>query len=96
MSTRDPVADTATLVAAPDANPPKAPDSIPGSKLGAKDALQSLPMQELQAKLGSSPDGLSQAEATKRLAQYGRHEIEEKKTNEILKFLSISGAPSRG
>jgi H+-transporting ATPase len=93
MSARDPVADTATLVAAPDANPPKAPDSIPGSKLGAKDALQSLPMQELQAKLGSSSDGLSQAEATKRLAQYGRNEIEEKKTNKFLKFLGYFWGP---
>jgi H+-transporting ATPase len=93
MITRDPVADTATLVAAPDANPPKAPDSIPGSKLGAKDALQSLPMQELQAKLGSSSDGLSQAEATKRLAQYGRNEIEEKKTNKFLKFLGYFWGP---
>ena len=93
MSTRDPVAGTATLVAAPDTNPPKAQDSTPRSKLGAKDALQSLPMQELQGKLGSSPDGLSQAEATKRLAQYGPNEIEEKKTNEFLKFLSYFWGP---
>jgi len=28
-------------------------------------------MPELQAKLGSSPDGLSQVEAQKRLTQYG-------------------------
>ncbi|MGA9652714.1 MAG: cation-transporting P-type ATPase [Polyangia bacterium] len=28
-------------------------------------------MPELQARLGSSPDGLSQAEAEKRLTQYG-------------------------
>ena len=93
MTTRDPAAGTATPVAAPDANPPKAPDSIPGSKAGAKDALQSLPMPELQARLGSSPDGLSQAEAAKRLAQYGPNEIEEKKTNEFLKFLSYFWGP---
>jgi magnesium-transporting ATPase (P-type) len=93
MSRRDSIADTATLVAAPDANPLKAPDSIPGPKHGAKDALQSLPMQELQAKLGSSSDGLSQAEATKRLAQYGPNEIEEKKTNEFLKFLGYFWGP---
>jgi H+-transporting ATPase len=36
----------------------------------------------------------SQAEAQKRLAQYGPNEIAEKKTNEILKFLAISGALS--
>ena len=93
MTTRDPAAGTATPVAAPDTDPPKAPDSIPGSKAGAKDALQSLPMPELQAKLGSSPDGLSQAEAAKRLAQYGPNEIEEKKTNEFLKFLSYFWGP---
>ena len=79
MTTRNRAAGTATPVAAPDADPPKAPDSIPGSKAGAKDALQSLPMPELQARLGSSPDGLSQAEAAKRLAQYGPNEIEERK-----------------
>ncbi len=38
-------------------------------------------MPELEAKLGSSPDGLTQAEAQKRLTQYGPNEIEEKKTN---------------
>ncbi len=30
---------------------------------GAQDDLKTLPMPEVQAKLGSSPDGLSQAEA---------------------------------
>jgi len=38
-------------------------------------------MPELQKKLGSSPDGLSQAEAQTRLTQYGPNEIAEKKTN---------------
>ena len=64
------------------------PESKPGSKPDAKDDLKSLPMSELQAKLGSSPDGLTQAEAQKRLSQYGPNEIEEKKTNLFLKFLS--------
>jgi H+-transporting ATPase len=59
-----------------------------GSMSDAKDDLKSLSMPLLQSKLGSSPDGLSQAEARKRLIQYGPNEIEEKKTNEILKFLS--------
>ena len=40
-------------------------------KTDARDDLKSLPMPELQAKLRSSPDGLSQAEAQKRLTQYG-------------------------
>jgi H+-transporting ATPase len=50
-------------------------------------------MSELQAKLGSSPDGLSQEEAQKRLTQYGPNEIEEKKTNPLLKFLTYFWGP---
>ena len=50
-------------------------------------------MPDLQAKLGSSPDGLTQAEAQKRLAQYGPNEIAEKKPNEVLKFLSYFWGP---
>ena len=73
----------------PNADQPKAPESKPN----AKDDLKSLPMPELQAKLGSSPDGLSQAEAQKRLTQYGPNEIEEKKTNPFLKFLTYFWGP---
>ena len=51
----------------------------------SKDDLKTLPMPELQKKLGSTPDGLSQAEAEKRLTQYGPNEITEKKTNQLLK-----------
>ncbi len=81
---------------------PKTPDSKPASRLNgktpesrpqAKADLKSLPMSELEKNLGSSPDGLSQAEAQKRLAQYGPNEIEEKKTNLLLKFLSYFWGP---
>ena len=65
----------------------------PASKSEAKDDLKSLPLPEVEKKLGSSPDGLSQAEASKRLAQYGPNEIEEKKTNALLKFLSYFWGP---
>ena len=65
----------------------------PGSKPDAKDDLKSLPLPEVEKKLGSSPDGLSQTEAEKRLTQYGPNEIEEKKTNELLKFLSYFWGP---
>jgi magnesium-transporting ATPase (P-type) len=65
----------------------------PGSKLFAKDDLKSLPLAEVEKKLGSSPDGLTQAEAQIRLTQYGPNEIEEKKTNELLKFLSYFWGP---
>ena len=53
------------------------------------DDLKTLPMSELQTKLESSPDGLTQEEAQKRLVKYGPNEIEEKKTNQFLKFLII-------
>ena len=76
---------------------PKAPASKPGSKPGAKpdgkDDLKTLPLPEVEKKLGSSPDGLTQAEAQKRLTQYGPNEIEEKKTNQLLKFLSYFWGP---
>ena len=55
--------------------------------------LKSLPWRRCEKKLGSSPDGLTQAEAQKRLTQYGPNEIEEKKTNEFLKFLTYFWGP---
>jgi H+-transporting ATPase len=55
--------------------------------------LKSISMADLQTKLGSSAAGLTQAEAQKRLAQYGPNQIEEKKTNEYLKFLSYFWGP---
>jgi P-type E1-E2 ATPase len=73
----------------PIAHQAKAFESTPD----ANEDLKSLPLPELQAKLGSSPDGLSQVEAQKRLAQYGPNEIEEKKTNPFLKFLTYFWGP---
>jgi|CZKP01.1.fsa_nt_gi H+-transporting ATPase len=70
-------------------NQPK--DSDP--KPNAKDELKSLPMPELLKKLDSSKEGLSQAEAQKRLTQYGPNEIEEKKINPFLKFLTYYWGP---
>jgi H+-transporting ATPase len=55
--------------------------------------LKSISMADLQTKLGSTVAGLTQAEAQKRLAQYGPNQIEEKKTNEYLKFLSYFWGP---
>jgi len=73
----------------PNIDQPKAPESRPNAKVD----LKSLPMPELQAKLGSSPDGLSETEAQKRLTQYGPNEVEEKKTNPFLKFLTYFWGP---
>jgi H+-transporting ATPase len=56
-------------------------------------SLKTLAMPELMKKLGASADGLTQAEAVKRQAQYGPNQIEEKKTNEYLKFLSYFWGP---
>jgi H+-transporting ATPase len=68
-------------------------DSKPGSKPDPNAALKSMSMDALQAKLKSSPDGLTGAEAQKRLSQYGPNEIKEKKTNPLLKFLSYFWGP---
>ena len=76
-----------------DGAPPEAPDSKPGSKPDDKDDLKSLPLAEVEKRLGYSPDGLSQVEAQKRLTQYGPNEIEEKKANPLLKFLSYFWGP---
>lgn len=65
------------------------PASMPTKKYDIK----SLPMAELFKTLGSTPEGLSQVEAQKRLIQYGPNEIEEKKTNPFLKFLTYFWGP---
>ena len=77
----------------PNADQPKALESKPGSAPDAKADLKSLPLPEVQKKLGWSPDGLSQAEARIRLNQYGPNEIEEKQTNPLLKFLTYFWGP---
>ncbi|MGA8010280.1 MAG: HAD-IC family P-type ATPase, partial [Thiomonas sp.] len=81
----------------PNSDPPKPPASKhiakSETKPEAKDDLKSLPLAEVENKLGSSPKGLTQAEAAKRLTQYGPNEIEEKKTNLFLKFLSYFWGP---
>jgi H+-transporting ATPase len=50
--------------------PESKPGPAPGAKSDAQKNLKSIPMAELRTKLGSSPNGLTQADATKRLAQY--------------------------
>jgi H+-transporting ATPase len=80
----------------PNQDKPKDPNTKPGARPDAKDDLKSMPMPEVEKKLESSPDGLSQAEAEKRLTQYGPNEIEEKKTNPFLKFLTYFWGPFPG
>ena len=73
--------------------PESKPGAAPGAKSDAQKNLKSIPMAELQSKLRSSPNGLSQDEAKKRLAKYGPNEIAEKKDNPYLKFLSYFWGP---
>jgi H+-transporting ATPase len=55
--------------------------------------LQSLPLTELQTTLGASPEGLSDAEAQRRLAQYGYNEIAEQHTSPLRQFLTYFWGP---
>jgi H+-transporting ATPase len=74
------------------AAPSKGPHA-PISNHDPNESLKSMSMADLQAKLRSSLEGLTEAEAQKRLSQYGPNELEEKKTNEVLKFLSYFWGP---
>ena len=69
------------------------PPPKPRSKAEAPDDLKSLPLADVEKTLGSSVDGLTQVEAKKRLTHYGPNEIEEKKTNALLKFLTYFWGP---
>jgi len=61
--------------------------------LSAEQQLKDLPLAEIQKQLSSSPDGISKAEAQKRLEKYGYNELPEKKSNPFLKFLSYFWGP---
>ena len=71
----------------------KSAGAKPGAKGSAKDDLRSLPLGEVEKRLGFSADGLSQEEAKKRLIQYGPNELEEKKANQFLKLLTYFWGP---
>ncbi len=58
-----------------------------------EDDLKSLPILDLEKRLGSSAEGLTQAEAQERVVRYGPNAIEEKRANPILKFLSYFWGP---
>jgi H+-transporting ATPase len=69
------------------------PAQKPGPAPDSKDDLKTLPMAEVEKALGSSPEGLTQTEAQKRLKQYGPNEIQDKTTNPFLKFLGYFWGP---
>ncbi len=58
--------------------------------------LKDLPIAELLKNLQSSPDGLSKAEAEKRIEKYGYNELPDKKSSPFLKFLSYFWGPIPG
>jgi len=58
-----------------------------------QDNLKTVPIAEVEKRLGSSPEGLTGAEATARLAKDGPNELPVKKENELLKFLSYFWGP---
>ncbi len=64
-----------------------------GSAAKAKNDFESLPLQELETRLGWSPDGLTLAEAQRRLQEYGYNELPGKKENPFLKLLSYFWGP---
>jgi H+-transporting ATPase len=66
----------------------KAPTPRPGNVDEAE-----LPLDKLEARLDTSPQGLSHAEAQSRLEQYGYNELAEEKANLLLKFLSYFWGP---
>ncbi len=55
--------------------------------------LATSPIDDVMRELSTSKDGLTNAEATKRLVTYGANEIVAKKTNEFLKFLEYFWGP---
>ncbi len=59
----------------------------------AADDLKTAPLAVVERQLASSPDGLTQTEAAKRLIQYGPNEIAEHKANPLLKFLMYFWGP---
>jgi H+-transporting ATPase len=72
---------------------PHATPSPAVNAAGPEIGLKSAPLAEVEKQLGYSPDGLSTAEAAKRLAQYGPNEIAEHRTNPLLKFLGYFWGP---
>jgi H+-transporting ATPase len=83
---------TETVKSKPESKPKWKPEARPQLK-DDTNSLKTLAMPELMKKLEASAVGLTQAEAAKRLAQDGPNSIEEKKTNEYLKFLSYFWGP---
>ncbi len=57
------------------------------------DELKALPLPDLETKLASTPKGLTEVEAQKRLTKSGPNEIAEKKRNALLELLGYFWGP---
>ena len=69
------------------------PHLDPSATQGPDEDLQSLPMAEVEERLGSSSQGLTGAEASRRLTQFGPNEIVESRTSPLLAFLAYFWGP---
>ncbi len=76
--------------------PRTSPHGETSSEAYPADVLKSVPMPGLQQRLGSSSDGLTLAEARKRLAAYGPNELQERKTSVLLQALGYFWGPIPG
>jgi H+-transporting ATPase len=87
------IQDLVKTEATPVAESPTAPASEPNGASASNGTTAKLSLEELEAQLHSSANGLTQAEAEQRLAQYGYNELVEKESNPLLKFLSYFWGP---
>jgi len=65
----------------------------PAQASRATSGLDSVSLQEMEQELASSPDGLTEAEARKRLARYGPNAIAEKQRSALRQFLGYFWGP---
>ncbi|BBY65834.1 plasma-membrane proton-efflux P-type ATPase [Mycolicibacterium helvum] len=72
---------------------PNAATSTAAGSAEPDTGLKSAPLAEVARQLGYSPEGLTAADAAKRLEQYGPNEIAEHRTNPLLTFLGYFWGP---
>jgi H+-transporting ATPase len=92
MTARTPV-DPARRRSSADTPPQPGLGSDHGQSSGADGDLKELPMADVETQLDSSPDGLTAAEATTRLATYGPNAIAEAKTSSVRALLTYFWGP---
>jgi H+-transporting ATPase len=69
---------------------------ISTSAAAPADDLEKASLDKVYEKLGTSPKGLTSAEAKNRLEKYGRNELVEKEASDLEKFLRFFWGPSPG